>query len=333
MRGYQGAIAAISAPLRNPIPPFPVTVRKLQLWLVDWVVMKGNSPNSLQGYYSHLKLWVLLERDEPWPDGPRQAKILASTRRALFKINPQEVRRAVPLGKSFVHAASVWCLSRALKGSLLALQTVAWLNLAFECMLRPIEYSGGAPSEALRLRHLEWSDDNAIPHGRLWIQYGKATVGTTGVTTVFLSTRPAYRYLRLYLRQLALARGRAHCSADLLFPQVDPRGRVSWAAPMGKSAAKAYLRVAAAGIGYNPEDVVPYGLRSGGATDLLTRGHTSAMVARVGRWRSEAVLLYMRPGLQQVLELLSDQLATHTPNSPSPSLSSARGSGWGGRRG
>ena len=37
VRGYQGAIAAISAPLRAPIPPFPVTVRKLQLWLVDWV--------------------------------------------------------------------------------------------------------------------------------------------------------------------------------------------------------------------------------------------------------------------------------------------------------
>ena len=75
-----------------------------------------------------------------------------------------------------------------------------------------------------------------------------------------------------------------------------------------EAARKSLKGMAAAVTGYPQADFGLHSLRSGGATDMEDSGMSLSQIRHLGRWKSSAVLLYLRGG-----EIIAEQAGVRTP--------------------
>ena len=79
------------------------------------------------------------------------------------------------------------------------------------------------------------------------------------------------------------------------FPPSSPLFITAQGLPLSHSIMTSAMRSLLRGAGYQSEGFTPHSLRAGAATDAAQRGLPDSVVQQLGRWKSQAFRVYLRP--------------------------------------
>jgi hypothetical protein len=265
---------AFSRSVRRNQEPWPISGPMVRLFLVYKFFKNNMSAKSLGAYKTHLK-WYQQLHDHEWFEGTALRRITV-THRALSKIATPEskvVRRKTPL--------TIARLSLVM-AQLLPHENLSHLELVTLCWLCHNGLLRGGEAVKLLIGDVIWSGDR---HSlRLKIRDSKCN--KTGPPefvdlTDWGNASSAVGWMRDYYDKNNLWNAD---SKDPLFPSYTVKSTFV-------TAVQRLVRLVRL-----DGDFAGHSFRSGGASDLWAANVPLEAIKKIGRWKSDAVLLYLRDG-------------------------------------
>jgi site-specific recombinase XerD len=252
--------------------PWPVSPVFLRLFMVFKFYRNGRSAQSLQNYMTHIKAGNL-DRGFNWFDISAPAwRTVRITMRALAKMNQHKtVRRKTPLTIARIRRM-VSLLNPDLSKEDLEFVTMCWL--CHNALLR----SGEVVS--LTFRNIRWSTDRRSLKIILFVSKANQTGPPEEVELVcWGGDSSAVKWMRRYFDENDLW---DRPESEPLFPSF--RSRQVFVDKVQRLVVQAGLE----------GDFAGHSFRSGGACDLWAENVPLAAIQRMGRWKSECIMLYLR---------------------------------------
>jgi len=262
---------SLSISLLPSTDPWPARAPIVRIFLVHHFMANNQSAKSLPAYLSHLKSGQL-SRGYEWFDAPQLFSI-KRTVTALQRMQSdvaKQVRRKTPITLQRLRAIEVYASHRPTSS-----------DLEFFTLCRTLHNGLLRAGEGvqLRVRDLAWSSDGR--HVRVAIHASK--MNKTGPAEyIELSdwgVESAVSYLRRYLRTPSM---HPLPPDAFLFPQFHV-----------KAVFVSRLKFLCTSCRI-PGDYAGHSFRSGGASDLWAANVPLEAIQKAGRWKSDAIKLYLR---------------------------------------
>lgn len=178
-------------------------------------------------------------------------------------------------------------LARLDLDNIVDLQEATSIMFAQNALLRTAEATGG-----LRAVNFIWKAHSVV------VQLGptKTVRSGAGVSLEVHESEHPLSGVRL-LRRLWAIRNLDQHPQEYVFCQIDrrtPGGKLDPSTPASATAYRNLIKCMVRSIGLDPRRYSGHSLRAGGATDLFALGTPYYVVKKMGRWKSDAALLYFR---------------------------------------
>ena len=259
----------LSSSLQPAIPSWPVQSVILRIFLVFSYYTNKQSAKSLANYVSHLKSGQL-SRGLNWLNESELYSVQV-TLRALQRCQPNKVvRRRTPMTLRLLDLLEL----TAAPLSTLDLEFFTFCRVSHNGLLR------GGEARPLQFSNMIWNEDRS--GFEIVIANSKANKTGPPEHVPFLDwgSRSAVSYMRRFL------------TCNNLWPFVDSNHLVF---PHFQSASKISHHLRSLSRKANiVTDLAGHSFRSGGACDLWASNVPIEAIMKAGRWRSDAIRLYLR---------------------------------------
>ena len=268
------------------IPMEPPSYEAVADFLIQFQLRNHGHTASLSGLLSNLRTQYRARNMQFL--GVSGETLLAQLLTELKLADTTPVRAMSPLRFSLL----LRCLDRLNLSDVIHLQEAASLMFAQNALLRTAEATSG-----LRADDFLWSDNNQTVSVHL--KPTKTVLRGAGVHIEVRASKNPLCGVRL-LRRLWEARDLDCHPQDFVFCTINHRIRSAAGCrlnPTVPATANAYRRLIkrmVSSIGLDPSKYSGHSLRSGGVTDLFAAGTPYYVIKKMGRWKSDAALLYFR---------------------------------------
>ena len=250
-------------------------------YLASFVARLHGSAKSVNNVVSQLRTYyrdILRQRFLGAEDETQLTKLLAELHLAdTAPVNQKDAFRARQLFKA---------ISLSDTTTVVGLQRAVNVAVPHNIMLRTGETCG-----PVRAGDLIWADDGKS--ATLGLRQPQKTSQTGAVTWItFGQSTHLCSGWQLLLR-LRTARDLDNHPEEFLFCGT-PRGVLQPMHRVTPRAMRASIKVFASSVGLDPRRYSGHSLRAGGATDMFARGLPYYVIKKMGRWKSDAALLYFR---------------------------------------
>ena len=264
----QDRYASLSLSLFPDREPWPASSLIVRIFMVYAYFRNNQSAKSLPNYLTHIKAGHL-QRGYTWFT-EAQLRPITLTTRALTRTQPDKViHRKTPVTLAVIDRCDIWGRS-----SVVALEFSALCRIAHNGLLR------GAEFRPLLFSQLEWSIDRKA----LYLHIRNSKANKAGPPEIIdlrdWGAGSAVSALRLYFNSEHLWKLAGTDSP--IFPHFQRSSDVS-----------SYL-IRLAHLAGIKGDFSCHSFRSGGACDLYAANVPIESVMKAGRWKSDAVRLYLR---------------------------------------
>ena len=259
---------------RNLNPVLLVACRSLLAFLVYRCNELNGSTKTLGGTVSMIKSFSSRSR-QPWLDAQELILIDKLIKHLQYKdVTP--TRRVTPL--------TLDILEDIVASPDVSSQIKTMFMTGHDCLNRAGEICSGLTS-----RDFQWSRNQK----RVTIEYPRSKCNRAGgsefITMEDYSTNSGARLLRRHFRKYDLFRS-PHL---IVFPALI-KDQADWSRPMATSQFRIELKRAVKSIGLDSKRFAGHSLRAGGATDLFNANVPYPIIKKMGRWRSDAAMIYYR---------------------------------------
>ena len=259
---------------RELVPVFPVHCRSLAAFLVDRCEQLQGSSKTLGGAVSMIKSYSGRFR-HPWLDW-QELIIIDKIIKHLQYHDKTSVHR--------VAALTLDILKRVLISPVVPAQIKVMMMHGHDGLHR-----SGELCSALEVKDFVWSHNKK----RVTIELERSKVHRSGGSQfITIEDYGAISGTRL-LRHHFDACGLWNSPRRLVFPAFR-KGLVDWSRPMSTAQFRSHIKLAVQSIGLDPSLFAGHSLRSGGATDLFNANVPYPIIKEMGRWRSDAAMIYYR---------------------------------------
>ena len=250
-------------------------------FLASFVVRLNGSAKSVNNVVSQLRTY--------YRDILRRPFIEAEEERQLSKLCDElHLADTAPVNQKDAFRARILfkAISQSDTTTVVGLQRAVNVAVPQNIMLRTAETCG-----PVRAGDLIWADDGQS--ATLGLRQPQKTSKTGAVTWItFGRSTHACSGWQLLLR-LRKARDLDNHPDEFLFCGT-PRGVLQPMHRVTPTAMRASIKAFASSVGLDPRRYSGHSLRAGGATDMFARGLPYYVIKKMGRWKSDAALLYFR---------------------------------------
>jgi integrase len=262
---------------------WPVSYRSIAQFLVHYVDKNLGSAKSVDNVLSHLRSFCTLS-SQPWLSYSEVRRVRLVSQRLKFH-DTTPIRRVLPLTLDILLplVRSTLHVSR----SITDLLTAAALMLGHDALLRSSELL------ALQVQHLVFHPDCRA----LDITILRSKCNQFGAPEVVrindYTGLSAYKLVQAWLQEARIVQS----PSAYVFPLIQRYGSrptFLFALPMRRREWITIIKTTVTRHKLDPHLYSGHSLRAGGATDLFKARLPTAIIGRMGRWRSDAVLKYYR---------------------------------------
>jgi hypothetical protein len=191
------------------------------------------------------------------------------------------VRRVKPIQ---IEHLRKWC-PESEQEDVNGLQIALMLYLGHDGLLRIGELLSGIRAEDIR-----WSSDRK--RFDIWLERSKANQSGDGelITVVDYDGCCAVKLMRKWFRSMDLWK----LTDRMLFPSRRGKGVICWDKTISQSWFRKTIKTLADKAGCDGSKYSGHSLRAGGATDLFVARVPYFLIKKMGRWKSDAAMLYYR---------------------------------------
>jgi hypothetical protein len=275
---YQRFVAFCDQQGRSHSPP---SYEGVGDYLASFVDRQQGSAKSVSNVMSQLRTYYRDVLQQPFLSNHaefRVSKLIGELQLAdTAPVNQKDAFRARQLFKAVAQSDTT---------TVVGLQRAVNVALPQNIMLRTAETCG-----PVRVGDLIWADNGKSATLGLRQPQKTSTTGAVTWITFYESTHPCSGWqLLLKLRK---ARNLDDHPGQFLFCGT-PRGVLTPMQRVTPTAMRASIKAFASSIGLDPRRYSGHSLRAGGATDMFARGLPYYVIKKMGRWKSDAALLYFR---------------------------------------
>ena len=250
-------------------------------FLVAFQLRNSGNTASLPGLLSNLRTQYRMRGLQFLSDAGEAAVAALLADLKLADTTPSRARWALRF-RLMVQFISRWDLSDTTQ-----LQEAAALTFAQNALLRTKE-----ATSRLRAVDFVWKKYSVVVH----LPATKTVRSGKGVYVEVHESGHPLSGVQL-LRRLWAVRDLDSHPQEFVFCRVDHRTTGARLVPSAPASAQSYrtlIKRSVASIGLDPSKYSGHSLRAGGATDLFAQGTPYYVVKKMGRWESDAALLYFR---------------------------------------
>jgi len=182
------------------------------------------------------------------------------------------------------------------------LQEAVILFVGHDCLFRIGELLGG-----LKVSDITWASDHSMFH--VWLGRSKANRSGDGelITVTDYSGRSGVKLMKLWFDEMGLW----NTDKALLFPSRKSIKGWNLEKTISSSWVRGSIKRLALSLGLEAKWYSGHSLRSGGATDLFVQRVPYFLIKKMGRWKSEAAMIYYRcdDDVRQAVAVAFDNLA------------------------
>ena len=259
---------------RSLTPVFPVVCRSLMAFLVHRCKDLKGSTKTLGSSVSMIKGYSNRNR-HPWLDAQELLLIDKLIKHLQFK-DVVPTRRVTPL--------TLDILKDIVASPEVPEQVKTMLMTGHDCLNRVGEICSG-----LKCRDFQWSRNQK----RVTVEFQRSKVhregGSEFITMEEYSSNSGTRLLRKHFRKYGLF----NSPHQVVFPALI-KDQADWSRPMSTAQFRSQLKRAVKLKGLDPSRFAGHSLRAGGATDLFNANVPYPIIKKMGRWRSDAAMIYYR---------------------------------------
>jgi len=244
-----------------------LTLTDLNLFLTHLVIERKGSTRSIMNNLSHLKTFWIHNRKDQWLSHIQHTKARELLSHYCWQ-DMSEANRKLPLTIDIIQRIeSKMSLE---KSDDLLLQLLLWLGN--QSLSRGAELCSSIKMEQIRF----------LINGFELTLFRTKTNRSKGFVRIRIPDNQGQSACKLLKAWIPL-RNLIASSAELLFPK---KVTVRWLSERIKTAVNS--------IGLDASRFANHSLRAGGATDLFVAGVPYYVVKRMGRWKSDAAMIYYR---------------------------------------
>jgi integrase len=284
---------------RTGLPPLPFCSFVVGLFFVEFM-RHGNRASSLKTYVAAFKRHSC-EVGQPWLSDLEQFR-LNDLLRGLGKTDRRPSNQKLPITMEVLRAMLAHADTRM----------VLWQVVAAMAAMGHDGLFRGGELTALTIGDITWGDERRA----CWVRLRSSKMRLAGAPEYVPLADYGPMSAVAWLRDLwGLLEVDARLAADPatasrpLFPLVDARGQVRASAFFGKAAFVRACQQLLRAAGYPHQRYSGHSFRSGGATDLWNGGVQPRLIQLQGRWRSDAMYLYIRDNPQTRLDVVAAAFA------------------------
>ena len=263
----------------NNLGAYPPTYQSVAGYMVNWILGKLGSTKSIGNLKSAIRM-TAVEKGVGWMAESDHLKL----NRLIAKMRYEDLK---PVNRK--KAAQLRMLKRWVErmdlSDLRQLQEAVLLFTGHDGLFRIGELLCGLTTE-----DVNWSNDREKV--TFWLDRSKCNVSGDGEAISLLDYEgiSGVKLLRLWYDVNNLWDE----SDRVLFPARDRNKRWDWARTTSTSWLRAVIKKHARADGLNDKEFSGHSLRAGGATDLFVMRVPYFLIKKMGRWRSDAAMLYYR---------------------------------------